>query len=61
MFAHNGHDLITASEAEGNACIWRCSPDFTDYKKMVLHCDISKRIRVVLNRFLQMSVKGEIK
>lgn len=45
MFAHNGHDLVTASEAEGNACIWRCSSDFTTCEKLILHCDISRRVK----------------
>lgn len=43
MFAHNGHDLITASESEGNAFVWRSSPDFSTIKKVfTLHSDISK-------------------
>ena len=31
----------SAKNAEGNACIWRCSPDFSLCEKMILHCDIS--------------------
>jgi len=41
MFAHNGHDLVTSSEDECNACIWRCSNEFSSIEKLVLHCDIS--------------------
>ena len=41
MFSHNGQDLLTASEAEGNACIWHCGNDFKDCQPMVLNCEIS--------------------
>ena len=42
LFAHNGYDLLTASEAEGNACIWRSSNGFRDLKQTTLHCEISE-------------------
>ena len=44
LFAHNGRDLLTASEAEGNACIWRFSNGFKDCKQMTLHCEISESL-----------------
>ena len=42
LFAHNGHDLLTASEAEGNACIWRSANGFQDLTQTTLHCEISE-------------------
>ena len=45
IFAHRSYDLITASEEEGNACLWRCNEDFSVCEKTVLHCDISRKRR----------------
>ena len=45
VFAHRSYDLVTASETEGNACLWRCSADFAVCEKTVLHGDISGSAR----------------
>lgn len=45
IFAHRSYDLLTASEAERNACLWRCNGDFSVCEKTVLHCDISANTR----------------
>lgn len=60
VFSHAGDAILTASEVEGNACVWSCSPDFAVCKPMVLHCDISPGFWNSVNRRLfEESQQGE--